>query len=83
MKSGDYVVRNGLRQKIVNAKGKFFTQFMSGDVSTKENLSKRKALEEGVKMEGYDVNVSKQATTTSHTDVKHQPMAGHSEFWLG
>jgi len=72
-------VGNSLRQRLANQRGKFSTQFMSGDLQ-KENLSKRKALEDGLKMGGYEVNVRKPVTT--RTDMQ-QPMAGHSEFWIG
>ena len=72
-------VGSSLRQRLANARGKVSTQFMSGDLQ-KENLSSRKALEDGLKMGGYEVNVRKPATT--RTDMQ-QPMAGYSEFWIG
>ena len=72
-------VGNSLRQRLANAKGKFSTQFMSRDLQ-RENLSRRKAIEDGLKMGGYEVNVRKSVTTS--TDMQ-QPMAGHSEFWIG
>lgn len=79
MKAGDYLVGSSLRQRLANARGKFSTQFMSGDLR-KENPSGKKALEESVRMGGYDVSVRK--PITGLTDVL-QPMSGHSEFWIG
>ena len=78
MKTEDYFM-NSVPQKIANAKGRFSTQFMSGDIKT-ENLSRKKSLEEGVRMGGYEVNIRKPAT--SRTDIQ-QPMARYSEFWIG
>jgi len=79
MKTGDYFVENSFRKRIVNARGKFFTQFMSGEL-TNDNLYKRKALEESIKMGGYEADIRKQVTNRTDTQ---QPMAGHSEFWIG
>jgi hypothetical protein len=79
MKAGDYFVGSSLRQRLANARGKISTQFMSGDLQ-KENPSRKTALEESVRMGGYDVNVKKPATTG--TDMQ-QPMSGYSEFWIG
>ena len=72
-------VGSSLRQRLANARGKVSTQFMSGDLQ-KENLSRKKALEDGLKMGGYEVNVRKPVIT--RTDMQ-QPMAGYSEFWIG
>ncbi|MDR1154975.1 MAG: hypothetical protein LBL04_09685 [Bacteroidales bacterium] len=79
MKAGDYVVGGSLRQRLANAGGKISAQFMSGDLE-KENPSRKKDLEESVRMGGYDVNVRKPAT--AGTDMQ-QPMSGYSEFWIG
>jgi hypothetical protein len=79
MKAGNYVVGSSLRQRLANARGKVSAQFMSGDLE-KENPSRKKDLEESVRMGGYDVNVRKSAITG--TDMQ-QPMAGYSEFWIG
>ena len=81
MKSGEFSSENSLRRNLANAKGKFSNLFMNSGELGKENPSKKKSLEESVRMEGYDVNVSNQAK--SHTDMKQQPMTGYSEFWLG
>ena len=72
-------VGNSLRQRLANTRGKVSTQFMSGDLQN-ENPSKKKALEDGLKMGGYDVNIRK--PKTARTDMQ-QPMAGYSEFWIG
>ena len=75
----DCFVGSSLRQSLANARGKMSTQFMSGDLRT-ENPSRKKALEDSVRMGGYDVSVRK--TSTTSFDMK-QPMAGYSEFWIG
>jgi hypothetical protein len=77
MKAGNYSVGSSLRHRFANA-GKFSTLFTNGDAQ-KENPSRKKALEESIRMGGYDVNVRKPITGA---DVQ-QPMAGHSEFWIG
>ena len=79
MKTGDDHVGSSLRQRIANANGKMSTQFMSGDLRT-ENPARKKALEDSVKMAGYDVCVKK--PSKAKFDMK-QPMAGYSEFWYG
>ncbi len=79
MKSGDCFVGNSLRQRLTNVKGKVSTQFMSGDLQ-KENPSTKKAVEESVRMGGYEVNFRK--SKKGRTDTQ-QPMSGYSEFWLG
>ncbi len=80
MRTADYGLGNGLRQKLTNAKGRVSTQFMSGDGQKKENLSKKRAIEESVKMEGYEVIFKKRAAARNETQ---QPMNGYSEFWIG
>jgi len=77
MKVGDYFVENNLRQSLASAKGKMSTQFMSGDAQTD---SRKRIVEDSVKMGGYDVRVRK--SSTASFDMK-QPMAGYSEFWIG
>jgi hypothetical protein len=79
MKIGDYFIRESVPQRIANAKGKFSTQFMRGDMMN-EKTSGKKTIEESVRMEGYEVNVRK--PTAKRTDMQ-QPITGHSEFWLG
>lgn len=79
MKIGDYFIRESVPQRIANAKGKFSTQFMRGDMMN-EKTSGKKTIEESVRMEGYEVNVRKPAA--KRTDMQ-QPITGHSEFWLG
>ena len=79
MRTVDYGLDSGLRQKLANAKGRISTQFMSGDLQKKDNLSGKRAIEESVKMEGYEINVKKKAATRTETQ---QPMTGHSEFWI-
>ena len=79
MQTGDNFVGKSLHQRLADAKGKVSTQFMSGDLS-KENPSKKKALEESVRMGGYEVSVRK--PVAARTDMQ-QPMAGYSEFWIG
>lgn len=79
MKSGDSFVGSNLRQSIANARGKISTQFMSME-SIKENPSGKRSIEEGVRMGGYEINIRKPAI--NRTDMQ-QPMACHSEFWIG
>ena len=79
MKSGEYFVGSGLRQSIANARGKVFTQLMSME-PMKENPSRKKAIEDGVRMGGYEVNIEK---TVAHRTDMRQPMARYSEFWIG
>ena len=79
MKTENYFFRNGVSQRITNAKGKYPTQFMSGDEKN-ENPSFKKSLEDSVRMGGYEVNVRKPVTNRISMQ---QPIIGHSEFWLG
>ena len=79
MKVGDYFVENGLRQSLANANGKMSTQFMGADVQ-RENLSRRRTLEESARMERYDVSVRKPAIARAGGQ---QPMSKCSEFWIG
>jgi len=79
MKIGDYFIRKSVPQRSVNAKGKFSTQFMSGNMKN-ENTTRKKNLEESVRMGVYEVNVGKPAA--NRTDIQ-QPITGRSEFWLG
>ena len=78
MNSRDNFVGIALRQSIANAGGRYSTHFMNLE-SIKENPSRRNALEESVRMGGYDVNISK--PVKSKTDVL-QPVAGSSDFWI-
>ncbi len=80
MKVKNYEIGSSLRQRIANAKGRFSTQFMSED-QRKTNLSKKKAVEDSVKMEGYEVSFKKK--TVKNDNETQQPMSGYSEFWLG
>ena len=79
MQTGNNFVGKSLQQRLANTRGKVSTQFMSGDLQ-KGNPSKKKAIEDGVKMGGYEINVRKPAT--DRTDMQ-QPMSGYSEFWIG
>jgi len=79
MKIENYFIRESVPQRIANANGKFSTQFMSGNMKN-ENTTRKKKLEESVRMGGYEVNVNKPAV--NRTDMQ-QPITGHSEFWLG
>ena len=79
MKTEKYFGMSGISQRFANTKGKFSTQFMSGDVKN-ENPSFKKSIEESVKMGGYEVNVRK--PTTRRNDMQ-QPMGRYSEFWIG
>jgi len=79
MKTENYFFRNGVSQRITNAKGKYPTQFMSGDEKN-ENPSFKKSLEDSVRMGGYEVNVNK---PPSKRNDMQQPMGRHSEFWIG
>ena len=79
MKTGYYFAENSFSQKFANVKGKISTQFMSEDLKKKNN-SRNKALEESVRMGGYELNIRKPGQGS--TDMQ-QPMAGHSEFWIG
>jgi len=74
-----YFAENSFSQTFANVKGKISTQFMSGDMG-KGNKSRNSALEESVRMGGYELNIRKPAQ--GGTD-KLQPMTGHSEFWIG
>ena len=79
MKTENYFGMSGVSQRIANTKGKFSTQFMSGDIKN-ENPSLKRSVEESVRMGGYEVNVKKPAT--SRSDLQ-QPMGRYSEFWIG
>jgi len=79
MKTGDFFVESSLSQNLANAKGRFSTQFMSGDLRN-EYPSRKKAIEESVVMGGYEVNFRK--SVNKCTDMQ-QPTACHSEFWIG
>jgi len=79
MNVGDYFIRESIPQRVANAKGKYSTLFMSGDMKN-EKKSGKKTMEVSSRMGGYNVNVRKPAT--SLTDAQ-QPMAGYSEFWIG
>jgi len=80
MKIGDYFIRESVPQRIANAKGKYSTQFMSGNMMNGKP-SRIKNLEDGVRMGGYDVNIRKPAA--KQTDFQQPMMSGYSEFWLG
>ena len=79
MNSGNYLVGSNLRHSLTNAGGKYSAQFMSRSMRN-ENLSIKRTLEDSVGMEGYEVNVRK--PVIRRTDIQ-QPMAGHSEYWIG
>jgi len=79
MKGGDYFIRESVPQRIANVKGKYSTQFMSGNIKN-ELSSGKKDMEDSVRMGGYEVNFRK--PVTNRNDFQ-QPMTGHSEFWLG
>lgn len=68
-----------IRQKPAKTNSRVFAQFMSEDTQS-DNLSRKKAVEESVKMGGYAV--SSLATKPINRETQ-QPMAGYSEFWLG
>ena len=77
MKARGFYGGNSLQQVLANTQGKVSTQFTSRDKKT-ENLSRKKAVEESVKMEGYEVNFRKRVIRSE----KQQPMTGYSEFWI-
>jgi len=79
MEKGVYFAENSFSQKFTNVKGKISTQFMSGDMG-KGNISRKSALEDSVRMGGYELNIRKPGQGRTDT---HQPMSGHSEFWIG
>jgi len=80
MKSGNgFAGSSLLRQSIANARGKVSTQFMSLE-PVNESPSRKKAIEDGVRMGGYEINIRK--PVKNRTDMQ-QPMARHSEFWIG
>ena len=79
MKTGVYFAENSFSQTFANVKGKISTQFMSGDME-KGNNSRNRALEDSVRMGGYELNIRK--PVQGGID-KLQPMTGHSEFWIG
>jgi len=68
-----------LSQRYANTSGKIPTQLMSENLK-KESLSEKKALEESVRMEGYEVSDRK--STRNCSDLQ-QSMAKCSEFWIG
>jgi len=78
MKTGVYFAENSFSQKFTDVKGKISTQFMSGDMG-KGNISSNRALNDSVRMGGYELNIRKPGQ--GRTDI-HQPMSGHSEFWI-
>ena len=78
MKVGDYFIRESVPQRIANAKGKYSTLFMSGDMKNVKNYGKKTG-EERTRMAGYNVNVRNPGTSRADT---MQPMAGYSEFWI-
>ena len=78
MKTEDYFIRESVPQRIANAKGKYSTQFMSGDMKN-EKKHGNKNLEDSVRMGGYEVSARK--PLTNRIDIQ-QPMARHSEFWI-
>ena len=77
MKARSIFVENSQQQRLTNTQGKVSTQFTSRELKS-ENLSKKKAIEESVKMEGYEVNFRKRVSRSE----KQQPMTGYSEFWI-
>ena len=77
MNSGDNNVGMSLRQSFANSIGKYSSLFMSREQAQKN--PSRINLEDSVRMEGYDVNVSK--PVKNRTDM-FQPVAGNSDFWL-
>jgi hypothetical protein len=79
MKSGDRFIGSSLPPSIASARGKISTQFMRLETE-KKNHSAKKALEEGIRMGGYEINIRK--PVNNRTDMQ-QPMARHSEFWIG
>ena len=79
MKTLRYSVSDIPKRISTNKEGRISTQFMSGSLQT-ENLSSKKAIEESVKMEGYELSFRKAGKIRKETQ---QPMSGHSDFWLG
>ena len=79
MKTMNYGIGSVPTRKFANREGRISTQFMSGSLQT-ENLSSKKAIEESVKMEGYELSFRKAGKIRKETQ---QPMSGHSDFWLG
>jgi len=80
MKTENYFFKDSVTQRIANASGKFSNQFMREDTKNVHSSSKRPA-EESIKMGGYEINVGKQAASI-RVDMR-QPVARHSEIWLG
>ncbi len=79
MKTLDYYVGDVSKRRYANKEKRISTQFMGGDLQT-ENLSRKKELEDSVRMGGYEVSFRKTKTIRNETQ---QPMSGYSEFWLG
>ena len=79
MKSENYFIGNISSRSLANANGKIFTQFMNVDLK-KESLSGKKALEESIRMEGYEVSARNLAR--NRPDLQ-QSMLQCSEFWIG
>jgi len=78
MIAGKYDYENSLPQRLAKTFGKISTQFMSGNLK-KESPPEKKALEESVRMEGYEVSARKSAR--NYSDIQ-QSMAKYSEFWI-
>ena len=78
MNTGVYFAENSFSQKFTNVKGRISTQFMSRDME-KGNISRHRALDDSVRMGGYELNIRKPGQ--GRTDM-HQSMSGHSEFWI-
>jgi len=70
---------NSLSQKYANTSGKISTQLMSENLKN-ESSSEKKALEESVKMEGYEISDRK---PTKNCPDLQQSIAKCSEFWIG
>ena len=79
MNSGDNVLGMSLRECFASSGGKYSSLFMNRGEPTKENSSKRIAMEDSVKMGGYDVIISKPVKNRTGT---FQPIAGNSDFWI-
>lgn len=78
MKTVHYV-GHGVKHYPANNRRMFSTQYMGGNLQS-ENLSRKRVIEESVKMGGFEVSFKDAKTKPYETQ---QPMAGHSEFWIG
>jgi len=79
MKTENIFFKSDVSQRIANAKGKYSTQFMCGEISNNNSIIK-KTVEDSVRMGGYEVSDRKPANSRVNMQ---QPISQHSENWFG